>query len=534
MYDPIDRPGLRRLLRRRRVPAAAPEPGPATAPAETVELDPADPLLPVLTGASGPVDVATLDDALAERSPALRALREQGARLVVPLVSAGELIGLLNLGPRLSEGDYSLSDRQLLDSLAGYAAPAIRVGQLVRRQEAEARQRERIEQQLRVAQLIQQQFLPETLPELGGYELAALYRPASAVGGDFYDFIELPDGRLMVVVGDVTDKGVPAALVMSSTHALLRAAAPRLVEPGAVLADVNELLCGDIPAHMFVTCLVLVLDPATGVIDFANAGHPLPYLRRATGGVEEMRARGMPLGLLTGMEYEQKQVTLEPGDALLLHSDGLAEAHDPGHEMFGFPRLAALVADGPTGAKLIDRCVAELAAFVGEGREQEDDITLVTLERSRMAVDSRSPDRLLDEFIVASAPGNEREALRRVAEIAADRLAGDRLERLKTAVAETAMNAIEHGNGSDPDIPVVVRVLAAGDGLAVEITDRQLTGERTPVHEVVPDLDLKLAGLQPPRGWGLFLVRSMVDEVTERTSAEGHTVRLTVKGSDGQ
>ncbi len=113
-------------------------------------------------------------------------------------------------------------------------------------------------------------------------------------------------------------------------------------------------------------------------------------------------------------------------------------------------------------------------------------------------------------------------------------LTGDRLERLKTAVAETAMNAIEHGNGSDPEVPVRVRVLASGDGLAVEITDRQLTGERTPVRDVLPDLDLKLAGLQPPRGWGLFLVRSMVDEVTERTSADGHTVRLTVRGSDGK
>lgn len=139
--------------------------------------------------------------------------------------------------------------------------------------------------------------------------------------------------------------------------------------------------------------------------------------------------------------------------------------------------------------------------------------------------DSPVPDRLLDDFSVASAPGSQREALRRVARVAADRLDGERLERLKTAVAETAMNAIEHGNGSDPEVPVRVRVLAADGGLAVEITDRQLTGERIPPYGVAGDLELA--------GWGLFLVRSMVDEVTERTSADGHTVRLTVRGSEG-
>ena len=181
----------------------------------------------------------------------------------------------------------------------------MRVGQLVRQQEAEARNRERIEQELKIAQLIQQQFLPKTVPDLPSWHVAAFYRPARTVGGDFYDFIALPDGRVMFVVGDVTDKGVPAALVMASTHALLRGAAPRLISPGDVLAHVNDLLCADIPAHMFVTCLALVLDPASGSIEFANAGHDVPYVRTAVG-VAELRARGMPLGLMPGMDYEEK------------------------------------------------------------------------------------------------------------------------------------------------------------------------------------------------------------------------------------
>ena len=189
----------------------------------------------------------------------------------------------------------------------------------------------------------------------------------------------------MFVVGDVTDKGVPAALVMASTHALLRGAAPRLISPGEVLAHVNDLLCQDIPAHMFVTCLALVLNPATGLLEFANAGHDVPYVR-TQGGVAELRARGMPLGLMLGMEYEEKTFQMRPGDSVLLHSDGLAEAHSADREMFGFPRVSALVGRSAPGEALIDACLAELAAFTGPGHEQEDDITLVTLERSRGAV----------------------------------------------------------------------------------------------------------------------------------------------------
>jgi serine phosphatase RsbU (regulator of sigma subunit) len=350
------------------------------------DLAPHDPLRAFLMSQAGAVDITRLDLA----SPALAALKDAGIVLVVPLVSSGELIGLLNLGPRLSERGYSGDDRRLLSALAGYAAPAMRVGQLVRQQQAEARDRERIEQELKVAQLIQQQFLPKSVPDLPSWHVAAFYRPARSVGGDFYDFIPLPDGRLMVVIGDVTDKGVPAALVMASTHALLRGAAPRLISPGAVLAHVNDLLCADIPAHMFVTCLALVLDPPSGHLEFANAGHDVPYVRTRDG-VAELRARGMPLGLMPGMEYEEKHFQMRPGDSVLLHSDGLAEAHDADREMFGFPRVAALVGRGAPGKALIDACLAELAAFTGPDHEQEDDITLVTLERSYSAVYAEGP-----------------------------------------------------------------------------------------------------------------------------------------------
>jgi serine phosphatase RsbU (regulator of sigma subunit) len=342
-----------------------------------VELPTDDPLAGYLMDVAAAVDVRDLHF----ESPILKGLKDAGVVLIVPLISAGAPLGMLSFGPRLSGADYSTDDRRLLTALARRAAPAIRVGQLVREQQAEALRRERIDQQLEVARLIQRQFLPESLPDLPCWQVTAFYRPAQTVGGDFYDFIPLPGGQVMVVIGDVTDKGVPAALVMASAHALLRAAAPRLISPGAVLETVNDLLWRDTPAHMFVTCLALVLDAATGQITFANAGHDVPYVRTADG-VAELRAKGMPLGLMAGMTYEEKAFTFRPGDCALLHSDGLSEAHAADREMFGFHRVAALVGRGASGQALIDLCLTELDTFTGTGHEQEDDITLLSLERT--------------------------------------------------------------------------------------------------------------------------------------------------------
>lgn len=341
------------------------------------ELSEDDPLAGYLLAAAGPVDIRHLE----LNSPALKAFKDTGVVLVVPMISAGSPVGLIGLGARKSERDYSTDDRQLLAALARYAAPAIRVGQMVRQQQAQALRRERIDQQLNVARLVQRQFLPESPPELPGWQVAAFYRPALRVGGDFYDFIPLPDGRVMVVIGDVTDKGVPAALVMASTHSLLRAAAPRMVSPGTVLETVNELLCQDTPVQMFVTCLALVLDSASGQVTFANAGHDVPYVRTADG-VAELRAKGMPLGLMPGSTYAEHTFTFRPGDRALLHSDGLSEAHGAGREMFGFQRVAALTGRGTSTQGLIDLCLRELEAFTGPGHEQEDDITLLSLERT--------------------------------------------------------------------------------------------------------------------------------------------------------
>ncbi len=435
-------------------PVAARRPAATTVlPGPEIDIGPTDPLLAFLQAASGPVDIATLE----LDSPAVRELRDAGVVLVVPLVSQGELIGTLNLGPRLSEQEYSSDDRRLLASLAAQAAPAVRVAQLVQEQAAEIQSRERYEQELRVATLIQQQFLPRQLPDLPDWQVAAYYGPARAVGGDFYDFMELADGRIGIVVGDVTDKGVPAALVMARTHSILRGDAPRLVSPAKVLEHANELLVAEMPESMFVTCLYLVLDPATGHVVYANAGHNLPYVRTADG-VVEFRATGMPLGLMPGMVYEEREADIGPGDNVLLYSDGLVEAHDPSGAMYGFPRLRADLESELAGSELIDELLDRLHAFTGQGWDQEDDITLVALRRSAgagtgtdIAPEETAAETTLLEFELPGVPGNERVAMDRVAEAVGPLgLHPARLERLKTAVSEATMNAIEYGSGSDP------------------------------------------------------------------------------------
>ena len=245
--------------------------------------------------------------------------------------------------------------------------------------------RQSTEQELRVARSIQQASLPREVPQLEGWQISPFYRPAREVGGDFYDFHFLSEGRVGLVVGDATGKGVPAALVMATTCGMLQLAAGALdsSSAGEVLTRVNETLYARIPANMFVTCFYCILDPNSASLSYANAGHDLPYVLRGSGGAcEELRARGMPLGIMPGMGYEEKGTILNGGEATLLYSDGLVEAHNPQGEMFGFPRLRALIAEHGVERSLGDSLLEELYSFVGEGWEQEDDITLLTLKRS--------------------------------------------------------------------------------------------------------------------------------------------------------
>src|SRR5215216_4466468 len=293
----------------------------------------------------------------------------------------GEWMGLVPTGKEF-KALQTLIHRIVGDKITEEWSPGSNLAELAQQGlEQERIERERIEQELKVARSIQQASLPEKVPDLEGWQISPYYRPAREVGGDFYDFHLLSEGRLGLVVGDATGKGVPAALVMSTTCGMLRLAAQSLSSPGVMLQRVNEALFPNIPSNMFVTCFYALLDPESGLLRYANAGHDLPYLHH-DGDAEELRARGMPLGLMPGMSYAEKEDSLEVGDSALLYTDGLVEAHDPQREMFGFPRLQGLVSKHAEEESLEEALLEELYSFVGEGWEQEDDITLVTLRRA--------------------------------------------------------------------------------------------------------------------------------------------------------
>ena len=314
----------------------------------------------------------------------------EGDKVVSRIISSGthdqnEYRGLAPSGARITMETVNIY-RVVEGKIVEVRHTANTAGLWQQRLQQERIERERIEQELRVARSIQQASLPKEVPQLEGWQINPYYQPAREVGGDFYEFFELDDGRVGFAVGDATGKGVPAAFVMSATCALLGGVATASgSSPGEVLARVNEAVLARIPPNMFVTCFYAILDPKSGRLVYANAGHNLPCCRRDDehAAATDLSARGMPLGLMPGMSYEEQETILAPGEGVLFYTDGLIEAHNPQGEMFGTPRLRGLLSEYPEGGRLLSATLMEeLRRFTGQEWEQEDDITLLTLRRS--------------------------------------------------------------------------------------------------------------------------------------------------------
>ena len=235
---------------------------------------------------------------------------------------------------------------------------------------------------------------------------------------------------------------------------------------------------------------------------------------------------------MPGMEYEVKKAVISENEMMVLSSDGIVEAHSAEGEMYGFPRLMAQVASRGSSSSMIARLVTDLDGFVAPDAEQEDDITLVSIGRTTSAQSSASAfDGWRDpiaQFSLASEPGNERIAMDTVAEAVADvDLSDERLQQLRTAVSEATMNAIEHGNDNRAELLVEVAVFADPDAVRVRITD-QGGGRGEDADREDPDIEAKLAGEQSPRGWGLFLIENMVDELHTESDGQHHTIELII------
>jgi len=327
-----------------------------------------------LTRAVNVVECSRLKD-VAEAAGDVQGLRFHAT---VPIISQNGPLGVLNVAT--DEWQFlTTSDLQLLSAAGAQIAVALERARLYDLAQA---QRTRLEQELEMARAVQASLLPEQLPHIPGFDLAADWRSAREVAGDFYDVFRLPAGRWGIVVADVTDKGAPAALYMAMVRSLIRATAERARGPAGVLRQVNRALIAQSSSNMFATVFYAVLDPAARTLTYANAGHNRPIVRRASAPTSPgtLPEGGLPVGLFHEMNVDDTTVSLAPGDVLVAYTDGLTEALNADREMFGDRRLVQIVGAHPatSAQELLEAIMARVTAFAGQV-PQADDITLLVM-----------------------------------------------------------------------------------------------------------------------------------------------------------
>jgi serine phosphatase RsbU (regulator of sigma subunit) len=304
----------------------------------------------------------------------------QGVRsvLAVPLGVSEKVFGIIYADSPIAEGRFTEDHLKVLTTLASVAAIRVENARLV-----EARfQQERLERELQLASEIQQRFQPTAPPIVPGYELQGISFPCYEIGGDYYDFIQRDDGRLVIALGDVSGKGTAAALLMSSLHAAIHAQTgshDTLVE---TISAVNRYLAENIPPNRFVTLFYAELDPESGAVSFLNAGHNPPLIVHAAGTVEQLASGGLPLGIKADADYREGRTQMQLGDVLVIYSDGVTEAASPNGEEFGPTRLYEVVSRNvdASAAGIRDRIESALTKF-SQGTQAADDITLVIVKR---------------------------------------------------------------------------------------------------------------------------------------------------------
>ncbi|MEQ9498916.1 MAG: SpoIIE family protein phosphatase [Deltaproteobacteria bacterium] len=330
------------------------------------------------------------------------------AMAAAPLLWRGETLGVVYLDSA-GIAAFSQADLELLTGIAHQAAGALGNARL----HEELLKRQRLEQDLHLAERIQQSFLPKRIPEVGGYTFSARYDPAYEVGGDFYDFVKLPNEQLGIVVGDVSGKGVSAALYMARLTRDLRYFALAESDPAKVLQWMNRAVHDSGQDHIFVTLVYMVLAPKQKRVTMVNAGHMPPlFRRRAEGRITSLeRTSGLPLGVLPDTEYEAEEFALEPGDSMMMYTDGLVEAMNPHQEMFGMERLTETLSRGPSGANtLLVRAVQACQAHVVDA-PQFDDTTIVCFG---LDVDAATQDIVIPNETTGTMDRARQAAMRRI------------------------------------------------------------------------------------------------------------------------
>jgi sigma-B regulation protein RsbU (phosphoserine phosphatase) len=291
------------------------------------------------------------------------------------------------LGRRAGQPMFTAGDEKLLMALAGQAAIAIERARL----HLEEVKRQRLEEELAIGRQIQLSLLPDACPVVPGWDFAAFYQPARLVGGDLYDFIELPGEprQLGLVIADVTDKGVPAALFMAFSRTIIRieSMSGRRHNPAATLMRANRSIVRDIrsASRLFLSAFYAILDPHSGRLTYANGGHNWPlWVRAATREVQPLRARGMLLGIFPDIELEEHEIQIAPGDLIVFYTDGVTEAKNVDGDMFEEERLGSVASADPEASaqQVVQSIVEAVQSFIGSA-PQSDDLTIFVVKRQR-------------------------------------------------------------------------------------------------------------------------------------------------------
>jgi serine phosphatase RsbU (regulator of sigma subunit) len=309
----------------------------------------------------------------------------QGIRsvLAVPLGVGDKIFGMIYADSPLAEARFSQDHLTVLTTLGSVAAIRVENARLME----DDLERSRLERELQLAREIQQRFQPTSPPVVNGFELQGISFPCYEIGGDYYDFIERPDGHIVIALGDVSGKGTSAALLMSSLHASMHAQTSAHQSISETIAAVNKYLAETIPANRFVTLFCAELEPLTGTINFINAGHNPPLIAHASGTMEQLAAGGIPLGILPNAIFQEGRTQLQHGDVLVIYSDGVSETQNQAGEEFGAMRLYDVVARNldASAAGIRDRIESALTKFA-QGTDSVDDLTLVIVKRQAEGV----------------------------------------------------------------------------------------------------------------------------------------------------
>jgi sigma-B regulation protein RsbU (phosphoserine phosphatase) len=438
-----------------------------------------------------------------------RRLKRAPATRDIPVVFLTSLDEIQNKAEAFETGaaDYVTKPFVVLEVKA-------RVRALLRAKAYQDTVRELLEAELRVAREIQMGLVPRDFARLtagGGPDLFACLEPARAVGGDLYDVFRLDEGRLALVLGDVSGKGIPAALFMVMTLTLVRSIARLTSRPDEVLARVNDDLAADNPSSMFVTLFFGVLDTDTGLLAYASGGHLPPILLREGQVPRPLFERGGPLvGALGGLTFPGAEVQLEPGDLVLAYTDGVTEALAPNGTLFGNERLLTLLAAaGPrTGRDAVDAVLRGVRAFAADA-EQADDIAMLAVGfRGAARSAGEADDLVLDLHATSADVGHAQAAVREFC--AARALPGPATDDLILALDEVLANIVEHGYRNDP--AGTIRLRARGGVHAVELEIRDRAPAFDPLAAAPPDLTMPFSQ-RAIGGLGIHLARSVIDTI---------------------